>query len=190
MTTQLPQHEMAALRRGEEPGVPTLSIVIVSYNTRELLQACLRSVQASVLDYAYEVFVVDNGSRDGSLAMVAAEFPEVVRLVETGDRGYAAANNLALRRGSGAYRLLLNPDTELPRDALATMLAFMDSHPRVGIAGPKLVKRNGRLDLACRRSFPHADQRPLSLPPPAPTVPGESHLRRVQSHLPRSQPVL
>ena len=154
MTTQLLQHETAAVRPEQEPVVPTLSIVIVSYNTRELLRDCLRSVQASVLDGAYEVFVVDNGSRDGSLEMVVAEFPQVVCLAETGEGGYAAANNLALRRCRGAYRLLLNPDTELPSDALATMLAFMDSHPRVGIAGPKLVKRNGRLDLACRRSFP------------------------------------
>ncbi|MAG34788.1 MAG: glycosyl transferase [Dehalococcoidia bacterium] len=138
----------------DRPASPTLSIVIVSHNTRELLRACLCSVQASGVDFSYEVFVVDTGSRDGSLAMVAAEFPEVVCLAETPECGYSAANNLALRQCRGTYRLLLNPDTELPRDAVAGMVAFMDTNPRVGIAGPKLVKGNGLLDLACRRSFP------------------------------------
>lgn len=139
---------------GAAASAPLLSIVIVSHNTRDLLRACLESVLASKVGFAYEVFVVDTGSRDGTIPMVASEFPDVELMTEPDDRGYAAANNLALRRCRGGYRLLLNPDTELPSDALATMVAFMAAHPRVGIAGPKLVKGDGRLDLACRRSFP------------------------------------
>lgn len=133
---------------------PTLSIIIVSHDTRRLLQTCLQSVRASEVDFPLEIFVADTGSRDGSLMMVQEEFPEVICLAETAECGYAAANNLALRQCRGSYQLLLNPDTELPLNALAAMVAFMDAHPRIGIAGPKLIKGNGCLDLACRRSFP------------------------------------
>jgi GT2 family glycosyltransferase len=95
--------------------------------------------------------------------MVAAEFPQV-RLIRAENRGYAAGNNLGLRafgfgdgRAEGekpANILLLNPDTLLPPSALADMLAFLDAHPQAGIAGPRLVREDGSLDRACRRSFP------------------------------------
>lgn len=138
-----------------------LGIVIVSYNTRDLLRTCLETVYASAGDFSFAVCVVDNGSSDGSAAMVAAGFPRV-RLVGNADNpGYPTANNQGLRAfgypdGEDAPRfaLLLNPDTELPADGLAEMLAFMDAHPEAGVAGPRLVLRDGSLDLACRRSFP------------------------------------
>lgn len=138
-----------------------LGIVIVNYNTRDRLRACLRTVYASQGDFTFEVCVVDNGSTDGSGEMVAAEFPQVHRILNPDNRGYPAANNQGLRLlgfpdGADAPRfaLLLNPDTELPPDALAKMLAFMDAHPEAGVVGPKLVRQDGSLDLACRRSFP------------------------------------
>jgi len=138
-----------------------LGIVIVSYNTRDLLRTCLETVYASVGEFSFEVCVVDNGSSDGSAAMVAAGFPQA-RLIGNADNlGYPTANNQGLRafgypQGADAPRfaLLLNPDTELPADGLAGMLAFMAAHPDAGIAGPRLVLRDGSLDLACRRSFP------------------------------------
>lgn len=133
---------------------PKLSIVVVNYNTRDLLRACLRSVQDNESPPELELFVVDNSSTDGSPQMVATEFPWA-RLIDSGaNLGYAHANNLALRRCKGEYFLLLNPDTELPSDALRRMVEFMDAHPEAGIAGPKLVRPDGSLDLACRRSFP------------------------------------
>ena len=133
---------------------PKLSIVVVSYNTCDLLRACLRSVQANERPPDLELFVVDNSSTDGSPGMVATEFPWA-QLIESGaNLGYAHANNLALRRCRGEYFLLLNPDTELPPDALRRMVEFMDAHPEAGMAGPKLVRPDGSLDLACRRSFP------------------------------------
>ncbi|MBC7228627.1 MAG: glycosyltransferase family 2 protein [Thermoflexales bacterium] len=138
-----------------------LGIVIVNYNTRDLLRACLRTVYASRGDFTFEVCVVDNGSTDGSGEMLEAEFPQVRRILNPDNRGYPAANNQGLRLlgfpdGADAprYALLLNPDTELPPDALAKMLAFLDAHPEAGVAGPKLVRQDGSLDLACRRSFP------------------------------------
>ncbi|MGE5620669.1 MAG: glycosyltransferase family 2 protein [Sphingomonadaceae bacterium] len=133
---------------------PKLSLVIVNYNTRDLLRACLQSIEKSEDPSLAELFVVDNASSDGSSEMVAAEFPWV-RLIRCSDnRGYAFANNLALRQCTGEYLLLLNPDTVLPPSALNQMVAFMDAHPEAGIAGPKLVREDGSLDLACRRSFP------------------------------------
>lgn len=144
-----------------QPAPCDLGIVIVNYNTRDLLRACLHTVYASRGDFTFEVCVVDNGSTDGSGEMVAAEFPQVRRILNPDNRGYPAANNQGLRLlgfpdGADAPRfaLLLNPDTELPPDALAKMLTFMDAHPEAGVVGPKLVRQDGSLDLACRRSFP------------------------------------
>jgi N-acetylglucosaminyl-diphospho-decaprenol L-rhamnosyltransferase len=134
--------------------IPRLSVVIVNYNTRELLRSCLCSLERSETAPELELFVVDNSSTDGSAEMVAAEFPWVEVIRSSTNRGYAGANNLALRRCRGEYYLLLNPDTELPPRGLAEMVGFMDAHPEAGIAGPKLVLLDGHLDLACRRSFP------------------------------------
>lgn len=142
------------LPRAGLPTTPKLSIVIVNFNTRGLLRACLQSVLSSQEAPAMELFVVDNASGDGSAAMVSTEFPQVRLIQSPTNGGYAYANNLALRQCQGEYLLLLNPDTELPPRALKEMVDFMEAHPEAGIAGPKLVRENGSLDLACRRSFP------------------------------------
>jgi len=153
--------------------MPDLGIVIVSYNTRDLLRDCLRSVYASVRrkkeggDFTYDVCVVDNASSDGSADMVAAEFPQAQIIANEKNVGYPSANNQGLeafgfRKAPGGnlqaeipqFALLLNPDTQLPPHALAEMLDFMAEHPDAGAAGPKLVLPDGSLDLACRRSFP------------------------------------
>jgi N-acetylglucosaminyl-diphospho-decaprenol L-rhamnosyltransferase len=155
-----------------------LAIVIVSYNTRDLLRDCLASVYDNRGDFRFQVCVVDNCSSDDSAGMVRAEFPRV-RVIESAiNGGFAYANNMGLRslgftekekESTGAspssenhtpdnelprYVLLLNPDTILPPSALAGMLAFMDTHPEAGISGPRLVLADGSLDLACRRGFP------------------------------------
>lgn len=139
-----------------------LGIVIVNWNTRDLLRDCLRSVEQSV-GVTYRVVVVDNASTDGSAEMVCAGFPRVELIENADNRGYPAANNQGLRRlgferggpdDAPRYALALNPDTVLPPDALREMVGYMDADPRVGVAGPKLVLLDGSLDLACRRSFP------------------------------------
>ncbi|MFP3896642.1 MAG: glycosyltransferase family 2 protein [Anaerolineales bacterium] len=142
-----------------------LAIVIVNYNTRELLDNCLQSIRCSTGDLKIQVVVIDNHSSDGSAEMVRTKHGWVHHLLETDHNGgYAYANNLGLRRlgythncastSLPRYVLLLNPDTELPEDALADMVAFMDEHKDVGVAGPRLVRGDGSLDKACRRSFP------------------------------------
>jgi GT2 family glycosyltransferase len=147
-----------------------LGIVIVNYNVRDLLRECLASVYDSRGEFRFEVCVVDNGSDDGSANMVAEQYPQA-RLIRTKNRGYAFGNNLGLRAfgfsepeerpGDGRtaspecrYALLLNPDTLLPPSALSNMLAFMEAHAQAGVAGPRLVREDGSLDRACRRSFP------------------------------------
>ena len=150
-----------------------LGIVIVNYNVRDLLRDCLASVYDSRGELTFDVCVVDNDSHDGSAGMVADEFPQV-RLVRAENNGYAAGNNLGLQEfgfgrdgsdpgaaGASApesarprFALLLNPDTILPPSALADMLQFMEEHPQAGVAGPRLVRADGSLDRACRRSFP------------------------------------
>jgi N-acetylglucosaminyl-diphospho-decaprenol L-rhamnosyltransferase len=135
-----------------------LGIVVVNYNTCERLRECLRSLEASQ-GVSFATWVVDNCSPDGSAAMVRAEFPSVHLIASTTNGGYAYANNLGLRaildsQPTPRFVLLLNPDTVVPEDALAQMATFFDTHPNAGIAGPKLVMADGKLDLACRRSFP------------------------------------
>ncbi len=146
-----------------------LGIVVVNYNTRDLLRTCLRSVYASQGDFTFGVCVVDNASSDGSAQMVATEFPQAYLIANPENVGYSIANNQGLRAfgfndrsanqpaNQPAFALLLNPDTELPPDALAQMLEFMRQHPDAGAAGPKLVLPDGSLDLACRRSLPTPD---------------------------------
>lgn len=138
-----------------------LGLVILNWNTRDLLRDCLRSVFAST-GLTFRVCVVDNASSDGSATMVRAEFPSALVIENADNLGYPAGNNVGLRAlGFGLnqmdaprYALLLNPDTLLPERALAEMVAYMDAHPRCGASGPKLVLPTGDLDLACRRSFP------------------------------------
>jgi N-acetylglucosaminyl-diphospho-decaprenol L-rhamnosyltransferase len=136
-------------------GRPALTVVVVNYNVRELLRDCLRSLEANEGRDSFEVIVVDNCSSDGSAEMVTAEFPDVRLIVSERNDGFAAANNLGIQAaGNPPYVMLLNPDTVVPSDALSRMLEYMDAHPEVGVLGPKLVLGDGRLDLACRRSFP------------------------------------
>ncbi|MEO7910041.1 MAG: glycosyltransferase family 2 protein [Roseiflexaceae bacterium] len=150
--------------------MPSLTIVIVSYNTRDLLRDCLRSIGPGRAACALDIWVVDNASRDGSAAMVRAEFPHIHVIDSPRNGGYAYANNLALREVTSAalsgnsslvthhsspdYVLLLNPDTIVPPGALDALVGFMEAHPAVGACGPKLMLGDGSLDLACRRSFP------------------------------------
>jgi hypothetical protein len=131
-----------------------LSIIIVSYNTCDLLRDCLRSVFACLYDVPFEVIVVDNNSPDDSVAVVRKEFPQA-RLIESPvNGGYAYANNIGLKVAQGDHLLLLNPDTVLPQTALQMMRQFMAEHADAGVGGAKLVLRDGSLDLACRRGFP------------------------------------
>jgi GT2 family glycosyltransferase len=128
---------------------PTLSVIIVNWNTRQLLRDCLESVLADPASGQWEVLVVDNASADGSAAMVRECFPRVQLLASPENLGFSRANNLALAQAKGEYLLLLNSDTRVERGALGGLVEFMAGHPRVGAAGPMLLNGDGSLQLSC-----------------------------------------
>jgi N-acetylglucosaminyl-diphospho-decaprenol L-rhamnosyltransferase len=130
-----------------------LSIVIVSWNVRDLLQRCLTSLASGAGSLAVETFVVDNASSDSSAVMVRSDFPSVIVIENAENLGFTRANNQALERSSGRYVLLLNPDTEIVSDALQTMTSFMDSNPQVGVLGPQLIFADHSVQSS-RRRFP------------------------------------
>ncbi len=119
-----------------------ISVIIVSYNTSGLTVACLKSVFASQR-VSYEVFVVDNASKDGSVEAVQQNFPAVTLIANEKNRGFGAANNQALRNCSGRYVIFLNPDTTVEPGTFFTMVNFMDAHPEIGLAGPKVLNPDG-----------------------------------------------
>ena len=132
-----------------------LDVVIVSWNTRELLRACLRQILAE--DVVRRVVVVDNGSHDGSATMVAAEFPEVVCIAERANHGFAGGNNIGLRQILGTnpapYICSLNPDTLVQRGALQRLVTYLAGHPDVVGVGPMLRYGDGSWQSS-RRRFP------------------------------------
>jgi N-acetylglucosaminyl-diphospho-decaprenol L-rhamnosyltransferase len=135
-----------------------LAVVIVSWNVRELLRACLASLRADLAEGApgARVVVVDNASTDGSAEMVRAEFADTVLIASHHNLGYVKANNLAMRHlgldkaapnveDPPAYVWLLNPDTVVHRGAARALLEFMQAHPRCGLCGPKMINPDGSL---------------------------------------------
>lgn len=120
-----------------------VSIVIVSYNTRDVTLACLRSIRDRAEGCTYEVIVVDNNSPDGSAEAIAAEFPEVTLFANKDNKGFAAANNQGLAVAKGRYLLLLNPDTEVYPDTLVKTLRFAEAHPEVGVVGVRSYGDDG-----------------------------------------------
>lgn len=133
---------------------PDVAVIVASYNVAPLLRECLGSLGGALEGLRGEVWVVDNNSVDGSAAMVRSQFPEVHLIVNRRNVGFARANNQALKKARGRYLLLLNPDTFVPPGTIAPMVAYLDAHPEAGMAGPRLVRPDGRMDEACRRSFP------------------------------------
>jgi len=122
-----------------------LSIIIVSYNTKDLLKQCLDSIYGKVQDISFEIFVVDNNSQDGSPKMVKNLFPKVKLIENKENKGFASANNLAIKKSKGRYVLLLNSDTIVLPGSLSRMKQFMDETPRAGATGCKLINPDGSL---------------------------------------------
>jgi len=133
--------------------VSDLSICIVNWNTRDDLEQALASIPNPDPGTSTQVIVVDNASQDGSARMVRERFPTVV-LIEAGENlGFARGYNRAVAESSGRYLLVLNPDTVVHNSALKTLTTYMDAHPQVGAAGPRLLNSDGSLQYSCRR-FP------------------------------------
>ena len=119
-----------------------VSVIIVSYNTADLIGTCLESVLASQR-VDCEIFVVDNASQDGSAALVRERFPQVRLIANADNRGFGAANNQALRICTGEYVVFLNPDTTVKPNSFVAMVEYMQANPQVGLAGPKVLNPDG-----------------------------------------------
>ena len=133
---------------------PDVSVVIVHYETPELLLRCLDSISAGNDSPRAEVFVIDNASRSFDTESIRRVLPGARVIANRHNVGFAKASNQGLRAARGRYLVLLNPDTVVEPDTLPKMVAYMDARPDVGCATPQVVLDDGRLDLACRRSFP------------------------------------
>ncbi len=134
---------------------PDISIVIVNYNVKDLLKNCLNSIyKANDNKFLLEIFVIDNNSIDKSSEMVRNNFPEVHLIKNEKNVGFSKANNQALNILKGKNVLILNPDTILAEKTFEKLIEFQKSHPDTGAISSKLILSNGKLDSACRRSFP------------------------------------
>ena len=131
-----------------------LSVVIVSYNVRLLLEACLQSVEKALKGIDGEIFVVDNHSSDDSVTYLEPRFPDVHFIANKENLGFARANNQAIRQSQAEYVLLLNPDTVVYENTLRDSLAFMDAHPDAGGVGVRMLTRDGDPAPESRRAVP------------------------------------
>ena len=129
------------------------SIVIVSYNSREYTERCLKSIYDNVKGLSFEVICVDNGSKDGSADMIRKKFPQVVLYESRLNIGYSRGNNLGLRMSAGRYAVLLNRDTVILPGALETVIEFMERNRDAGAASPKLLNPDGSIQY-CVRTLP------------------------------------
>jgi GT2 family glycosyltransferase len=136
-----------------EASLYDLSIVIVSFNTRDVLRCCLEHLYEAKSTLALEIIVVDNASKDGTVQMLADEYPEVRVICSDSNLGFAGANNRALTEAQGRYFVLLNSDAFLPPDALQLAVEHMDHNPQVGLGGGRLVGRDGDWQPSAR-TFP------------------------------------
>lgn len=134
--------------------LPDLSVIILSYKSKEDLSVLLPSVYNSQTSYSFEVIVVDNDSQDGTFEWLKASSYKL-KAIHNINNGFAAGNNVGIKQAQGRYILLLNPDVKVEPDTFQAMLDFMQAHSEVGISGCKVLKPDGSLDLACRRRFPN-----------------------------------
>ena len=146
MVANISQKSERTISQRTECEVLPISVVVVSYNSRELLRACLASTAS---EGANEVIVIDNASSDGSAEMVADEFPWIRMLRSEQNDGYGAAANLAIASCSAKYVLLLNCDTLLHPGTLQALCEYLDQHPEVAIVGPALVNPDGTPQASC-----------------------------------------
>jgi GT2 family glycosyltransferase len=131
-----------------------LSVIIVNYNVRPYLTACLDSVQRALEGIESEVFVVDNHSDDDSVEVISRDYSWVHLINNRENLGFSKANNIAIRQAQGEYILLLNPDTAVAEETLKGVIDFMDQHPKAGGAGVRMHNADGTLAPESRRAIP------------------------------------
>lgn len=128
---------------------PLFSVVIVNWNTKDLLLQCVQSIYANTNVKDFDIWVVDNASSDNSVESLRSQFPDVHIIASDKNLGFAGGNNLALEKVTGKYALLLNTDTLVKQNAFDYLLAFMESNPKAGVAGPYLLNPDGSMQISC-----------------------------------------
>lgn len=119
-----------------------VSIIIVNYNTKELIKACIQSIYENVSGISYEIIVVDNASSDDSISMLKTDFMDVKLIESAVNGGFAYANNIGIKNSNGRYVFLLNSDTVIVKDAIQKMVEYMDENKSIGMLGPKLLNKD------------------------------------------------
>ncbi len=128
-----------------------LSVVVLNWNVRDLLDRCLASLRSD--HCALEIIVVDNASRDDSVAMVRAKYPQVTLIANAENRGFTGGNNQGIEASLGRYVMVLNPDTEVLGNTLDRLVLYLDEHPDIGAIGPQLLNPDRSIQPS-RRRFP------------------------------------
>ncbi|MDP6528796.1 MAG: glycosyltransferase family 2 protein [Gemmatimonadota bacterium] len=136
------------------PDRPDVSVVIVNWRVRDLLDRCLETLLSRSPGVAMEVIVVDNDSGDGTMEMLAEKYPSVIGIQAGRNLGFSGGNNLGFARCSGRFVLLLNPDTEVSEGAVRILRDSLDSYPGTGAVGPMVRVPSGQIQLSCARRFP------------------------------------
>lgn len=128
-----------------------ITVIIVNWKVRDLLEQSLKSILLNKDGLSLEIYVVDNDSRDGTSEMIMMEYPEIKVIAMPRNLGFAKANNIAIKQAKGEYIFLLNPDTEVKPNFFKNIYDYMETHPEVGIAGPKILNEDGSIQQSIRR---------------------------------------
>jgi GT2 family glycosyltransferase len=129
-----------------------ISIIIVSWNCRQMLAGCIKSLQAQMSADDAEIIVVDNASTDGTAQMIREEFPQVCLIASSSNLGFAEGNNRGLKVSKGRYLCLINPDVVVGEDCISRMLAFLKQHSDIGMLGPQIIGADGLVQRSCMRT--------------------------------------
>ena len=141
---------MIYAKEPESPGMIDVSTVIVNWNSRQYLAKCLDTMLSHKRTIRVEVIVVDNASSDGAVGWLKKEYPEVTVIESTENVGFGGGNNMGIRKASGRYICLVNPDVEFRDECLQTLCEFMERNQDVGICGPKILNGDGSIQYSCR----------------------------------------
>jgi len=129
-----------------------VSVIIVSWNCRQMLADCIQSLQAQLPEGSSEIIVVDNASSDGTVEAIRASFPELTLIASKANQGFARGNNAGITISKGKYICLINPDVVVGDRCIAQLLEYMEQHANVGMVGPKIIGRDGETQRSCMRT--------------------------------------
>jgi GT2 family glycosyltransferase len=130
-----------------------VSVIIVSWNARDYLMQCLASLSSEVCSYPMEIIVVDNASSDGSAERVESQYPHVRLIRNATNLGFAKANNIGISASTGRYLCFINSDVKVLKDCINRLVDYCEGHPEAGMAGPRVIGGDGKLQRSCR-GFP------------------------------------